>query len=206
MKHRVEKVLKGRDTASDCQVSSDLRLKIQQVLPSVFTKYMHLFDTFHLMKRAATTFSSKTFSAKSWGAVIGCRQPWCVIPARAEILSVHSGVWVCVLIKSGAATELEQDEAPDVLTVGVAAGDAGTRYDSSFSRFYQRNKKKKETTLVLKREQNQATPWSRNTATWCVYVCTCVCARSCVLCKRHFWNIHREPEFAEVFFSTVMER
>lgn len=47
------------------EVSSDLRLKIQQVLPSVFTKYMHLFDTFHLMKRAAATFSSKTFSPKS---------------------------------------------------------------------------------------------------------------------------------------------
>lgn len=141
----MEKVFKGRDVAYDCQVSSDLRLKIQQVLPCVFTKYMHLFDTFHLMKRAATTtFSSKTFSAKSCVAVIGRRQPWCVIPARAVILSVHSGVWVCVLIKSGAATEPEQDEAPDVLTVGVAAGDAGTRYDSSFSCFYQRNGKRKK--------------------------------------------------------------
>lgn len=70
---------------------------------------------------------------------------------------MHSGVWVCVLIKSGAATELEQDEAPDVLTVGVAAGDAGTRCDSSFSRFYQRNKKKKRN-YTGAQERAEATP------------------------------------------------
>lgn len=181
MKHRVEKVLKGRDAASNCQVSSDLRLKIQQVLPSVFTKYMHLVDTFHLMKRAATTFSSKTFSAKSWGAVIGCRQPWCVIPARAEILSVHSGVWVCVLIKSGAATELEQDEAPDVLTGGVAAGDAGTRYDSSFSRFYQRNKKKRKKLHWCAQERAEPSNTLIQKYSDVVCVCVCVCAFMCVM-------------------------
>lgn len=39
----------------------------------------------------------------------------------------------------------EQDEVPDVLSVGVALGDAGMRCDSSFSCFYQRKGGKKYT-------------------------------------------------------------
>lgn len=42
---------------------------------------------------------------------------------------------------------MEQDEALDVLSAGVALGDAGTLYDSSFSCFYQR-----ENPLVFPRE------------------------------------------------------
>lgn len=39
----------------------------------------------------------------------------------------------------------ERDEVPDVLSVGVALGDVGMRYDSSFSCFYQRKGGKKYT-------------------------------------------------------------
>lgn len=42
---------------------------------------------------------------------------------------------------------MEQDEVLDVLSVGVALGDAGMLYDSSFRCFYHR-----ENTLVLQRD------------------------------------------------------
>lgn len=91
---------------------------------------------------------------------------------------MHSGVWVCVLIKSGAATELEQDEAPDVLTVGVAAGDAGTRYDSSFSRFYQRDKKRKKLHWCS-RESRSNTLIQKYSNVVCVCVCVFVRVHVC---------------------------
>lgn len=84
---------------------------------------------------------------------------------------------MCVLIKSGAATEPEQDEAPDVLTVGVAAGDAGTRYDSSFSCFYQRNKKKRKKLHWCSRESRSNTLIQKYSNA--VHVCVCACVHVC---------------------------
>ena len=75
------------------------------------------------------------------------------------------------------ADRMEQDEVLDVLSVGVALGDAGMLYDSSFRCFYQ-----KEDTLVLRRERAKDTG-SRNMAGVCVCVCVCVCLCVCVFCK-----------------------
>lgn len=65
------------------------------------------------------------------------------------------------------ADRMEQVEVLDVLSVGVALGDAGMLYDSSFRCFYQ-----KENTLVLQRERERKIQGAEN---WQVCVCLCVC-------------------------------
>lgn len=78
---------------------------------------------------------------------------------KAEILYALRCLAVCTNQKM-CGDRMEQDEALDVLSVGVALGDAGMLYDSSFRCFYQR-----ENTLVLQRERK------RERYHMCVYVC-----------------------------------
>lgn len=91
----------------------------------------------------------------------------------------------------------EQDEVPDVLTVGVALGDAGMRYDSSLSCFYQRKGKKKYTG-ARERKTEEATHGSRNTA-------MCLCVHACYV-RAIFETSTGSHRVGEVFFLTVMER
>lgn len=68
----------------------------------------------------------------------------------------------------------EQDEVPDVLSVGVALGDAGMRYDSSFSRFYQRKKEKIYIYTGARERKTEKKQHMDPEIQRCVFVCSCV--------------------------------
>lgn len=110
-----------------------------------------------------------------------CRNLWCVIYGKAEIFHALRCLARCTNQKM-CCDRMEQDEALDVLSAGVALGDAGTLYDSSFSCF------------LSKRKPTGAPKRDPEIQRECVLIC------SCVLCKHQFWEIHRESELGKFSF------